>query len=401
MTIVPEQVQHTDSACTDLQAYTPTEPPHPPGQYYATNCNYVWHDSLDYQNVNNSYCYVDSNVQLVQAATMTDSGYPSDHVDALIMPTNEPTTPTLIAPDLIRPTPSLDQYLSISMLNDKDSQIDDSDLFDFITTTTTTANHHSGMDDGSSEHCEFIDPQCSLGSTYYSNASYSLLDGMVENSCGGHGGGSYDSSPTNHMHHHYCHDGVPMDGKFVEGEGEEFAASAYIVTTMESNNKMTEQLPDNHEASVKSSPSSSSLKARKTSKKVTNKKSSTSKKTRALVEPRIWYKCGWTGCSFGSFYNGVVKRHSCKKHSGQARIDKSSNSSMQRFKCDWPGCEVSLVAYHKLVEHKRKHTGEKPFRCKWKACNYATARLYSMIIHERTHKLEALAAAAKAKARPD
>lgn len=103
---------------------------------------------------------------------------------------------------------------------------------------------------------------------------------------------------------------------------------------------------------------------------------------------RTWYKCAWEGCSFGSYYNGVVKRHSYKRHSGKMKIDKSSNSSMHRFQCDWPGCEVSLVAYHKLVEHKRKHTGEKPFRCKWKTCNYATARLYSMIIHERTHKLE-------------
>ena len=108
-------------------------------------------------------------------------------------------------------------------------------------------------------------------------------------------------------------------------------------------------------------------------------------------EARIWYKCAWEGCSFGSYYNGVVKRHSLKRHSGRIRIDKSSNSSMHRFKCDWPGCEVSLVAYHKLVEHKRKHTGEKPFRCKWKSCNYATARLYSMIIHERTHKLDPFA----------
>lgn len=105
---------------------------------------------------------------------------------------------------------------------------------------------------------------------------------------------------------------------------------------------------------------------------------------------RIWYKCGWQGCSFGSFYNGVVKRHGHKRHSGKIKIDKSSNSTMHRFKCDWPGCDVSLVAYHKLVEHKRKHTGEKPFRCKWQSCNYATARLYSMIIHERTHKLDTL-----------
>lgn len=111
------------------------------------------------------------------------------------------------------------------------------------------------------------------------------------------------------------------------------------------------------------------------------------RKTRQ-VDTRIWYKCGWDGCSFGSFYNGVVKRHSYKKHSGKIKIDKSSNSPMHRFKCDWPGCEVSLVAYHKLVEHKRKHTGEKPFKCKYRSCNYATARLYSMIIHERTHKLD-------------
>lgn len=104
---------------------------------------------------------------------------------------------------------------------------------------------------------------------------------------------------------------------------------------------------------------------------------------------RIWYRCAWQGCSFGSFYNGVVRRHSHKRHSGRMKIDKSSDDECShRFKCDWPGCEVSLVAYHKLVEHKRKHTGEKPFRCKWKSCNYATARLYSMIIHKRTHKLD-------------
>ncbi|OTF72584.1 hypothetical protein BLA29_000782 [Euroglyphus maynei] len=123
--------------------------------------------------------------------------------------------------------------------------------------------------------------------------------------------------------------------------------------------------------------------------KTTNKSSSSSNQKKLKTnESRIWYKCGWDGCSFGSFYNGVVKRHSYKRHHGKIKIDKSSNLSMHRFKCDWPGCDVSLVAYHKLVEHKRKHTGEKPFRCKWKSCNYATARLYSMIIHERTHKLD-------------
>mgnify|MGYP002717242408 FL=1 len=130
----------------------------------------------------------------------------------------------------------------------------------------------------------------------------------------------------------------------------------------------------------------------KTTTTTTNKSSSSSstsnQKKLKTNESRIWYKCGWDGCSFGSFYNGVVKRHSYKRHSGKIKIDKSSNLSMHRFKCDWPGCDVSLVAYHKLVEHKRKHTGEKPFRCKWKSCNYATARLYSMIIHERTHKLD-------------
>lgn len=104
---------------------------------------------------------------------------------------------------------------------------------------------------------------------------------------------------------------------------------------------------------------------------------------------RVWYKCAWEGCSFGSFYNGVVRRHCHKRHSGGLRIDKASNvDTSHRFRCDWPGCQVSLVAYHKLVEHKRKHTGEKPFRCKWNTCSYATARLYSMIIHERTHKLD-------------
>ena len=114
------------------------------------------------------------------------------------------------------------------------------------------------------------------------------------------------------------------------------------------------------------------------------------KKATENAERRVWYRCGWEGCSFGSYYNGVVKRHSFKRHCGEVRIAQSESDSMHRFKCDWPGCDVSLVAYHKLVEHKRRHTGEKPFGCKWKACQYSTGRLYSLIIHERVHKAEHL-----------
>jgi uncharacterized Zn-finger protein len=103
-------------------------------------------------------------------------------------------------------------------------------------------------------------------------------------------------------------------------------------------------------------------------------------------DTRIWYKCGWNGCSFGSFYNGVVKRHNEQVHDGETKISVSSGTPTHRFKCDWPECNVSLVAYHKLVEHKRIHTGEKPFKCEWNGCNYATARLYSIISHHKSHR---------------
>ncbi len=103
---------------------------------------------------------------------------------------------------------------------------------------------------------------------------------------------------------------------------------------------------------------------------------------------KTWFKCRFDGCSFGSLYSRVVERHKSEKHNGFGLIEEST-TIINRFDCDWPNCGVSLVTYHKLVEHKRKHTGEKPFKCKRFGCNYATGRKYSIKIHDRTHLFKA------------
>ncbi|KAI8872689.1 hypothetical protein GQ42DRAFT_119028, partial [Ramicandelaber brevisporus] len=65
-------------------------------------------------------------------------------------------------------------------------------------------------------------------------------------------------------------------------------------------------------------------------------------------------------------------------------------SGKPSYSCHWRGCNRGpkpFLKRHKMYNHLRTHTGEKPFACTVKGCNKRFARPDSLSTHVRTHSL--------------
>ena len=64
-----------------------------------------------------------------------------------------------------------------------------------------------------------------------------------------------------------------------------------------------------------------------------------------------------------------------------ARHKRTHRGESKRYECDV--CDERFTSPSRLVEHKRKHTGEKPYECD--VCNKRFARAGTLAAHKRTH----------------
>ncbi|ORX89679.1 hypothetical protein K493DRAFT_197204, partial [Basidiobolus meristosporus CBS 931.73] len=71
-------------------------------------------------------------------------------------------------------------------------------------------------------------------------------------------------------------------------------------------------------------------------------------------------------------------------HIGQEHI----GSGKASYKCEWQGCprnQKPFTKRHKMYNHMRTHTGERPFQCPVPDCGKKFSRPDSLATHVKTH----------------
>ncbi|KAJ9079254.1 hypothetical protein DSO57_1037345 [Entomophthora muscae] len=89
--------------------------------------------------------------------------------------------------------------------------------------------------------------------------------------------------------------------------------------------------------------------------------------------------CQWADCheAFRSMEDMI--RHVVDNHIG---------SGKSSYACMWRGCKRGSKAFpkrHKMLNHFRTHTGEKPFQCRFPTCQKSFSRPDSLATHVKTH----------------
>ncbi|KAJ3125985.1 zinc-finger protein [Nowakowskiella sp. JEL0407] len=95
------------------------------------------------------------------------------------------------------------------------------------------------------------------------------------------------------------------------------------------------------------------------------------------VQPAIVYTCRWRGCSLTYSSCQALAQHIGEIHIG---------SGKGQYICQWETCtrgNTPFTKRHKICNHVRIHTGEKPFECK--NCGKKFSRLDGLSTHVKTH----------------
>ena len=91
-----------------------------------------------------------------------------------------------------------------------------------------------------------------------------------------------------------------------------------------------------------------------------------------ILQKRIDYTCGHTGCDFVASYQDELRLH------------RATHADFTPFTCTFDGCNVQSNGQSMFQEHLNSHTGLKPYKCFEPGCNYRSARRDTMVDHEKT-----------------
>jgi len=109
-------------------------------------------------------------------------------------------------------------------------------------------------------------------------------------------------------------------------------------------------------------------------------KESTLLSTQDCAPPRIAVvKCRWSDCSAELATMQLLAEHLSMVHIGCRKA---------LYPCKWYGCPRGgrpFTKRHKLLNHLRTHTGERPFLCTIEGCPKSFSRSDSLASHVRTH----------------
>ncbi|CAG8819644.1 20915_t:CDS:2, partial [Racocetra persica] len=97
------------------------------------------------------------------------------------------------------------------------------------------------------------------------------------------------------------------------------------------------------------------------------------------------HRCMWRGCT-----KVLDSLESLISHVGDSHI----GSGKATYACDWEGClrgQKPFTKRHKMYNHLRTHTGERPFVCSVNGCGCNKAYYHSRSLrkHEKTHDIRA------------
>ncbi|KAG1454418.1 hypothetical protein G6F56_007326 [Rhizopus delemar] len=91
------------------------------------------------------------------------------------------------------------------------------------------------------------------------------------------------------------------------------------------------------------------------------------------------YSCKWVSCDAQAPTLDKLMTHICNSHVGSGKAT---------YHCEWQGClrdKKPFMKRHKMHNHMRTHTGERPFVCAVIGCNKTFSRPDSLSTHIKTH----------------
>ncbi|KAI8882388.1 hypothetical protein K501DRAFT_186879 [Backusella circina FSU 941] len=106
---------------------------------------------------------------------------------------------------------------------------------------------------------------------------------------------------------------------------------------------------------------------------------SSSNSSLKVQQPPIATRCLWKDCNKNFDTLKRLISHITELHVG---------SGKPSYRCEWEGCprrEYPFTKRHKMQNHLRTHTGERPFICKKPDCKKRFSRLDSLTTHLKTH----------------
>ncbi|CAO3688385.1 unnamed protein product [Rhizopus stolonifer] len=110
----------------------------------------------------------------------------------------------------------------------------------------------------------------------------------------------------------------------------------------------------------------------------TTKKSS-EKPIRKEKNSNQMFSCNWVSCDSQATTLEKLMTHICNTHIGSGKAT---------YYCEWQDCsrkKKPFMKRHKMHNHMRTHTGERPFVCNVMGCNKTFSRPDSLSTHIKTH----------------